>query len=304
MKKVIVTGCSGFIGGVLTETLLKQEVIVYGVGRNEEKMKRFSSPYFIPVICDFEEYSKLPALIKDQDIDVFYHFAWDGGFTSAIKDYKLQMKNAVSVGDAVMAASAISAKRFVYANTYNQNEILNFLSSETFEPRYTCIYSTGKTAGSLIARTLCWNLGMEYCGGQIPMPYGEGNYSRQLANIVIDCLNKKQSPKLIEGNNLYDLVYIQDIADAFVAIGEKGINMKEYYIGHRELKTFRKWMEEIRDILAPEVELKFGEYKDNQQIDYSRIDLDALYRDTGFECVSDFRRTILNTSAWVRTLNW
>ena len=301
MNKVIITGCGGFFGGVLTRTLLDRGVRVYGVDINEEKLSAFEEhDNFYPVAAEFEDYEQLPERIKDTDIDVFYHLAWAGGFTTAIRDYKLQMKNAAFAGDALVAAHRIHAKRFVYANTYNQYEIMNFLESEGFEPRYTCIYSTGKTAAGLICRTLAHNLGIKYSAGLIPMPYGENNYSKQLVNVVITSLNHGEAPKLVEGKNLYDLVYVQDIADALIAIGEKGKNKKEYYVGHRRLKTFKEWMIEIRDEIAPEVELKFGEFKDNQQIDYSKVDLDALYRDTGWECRYELRDRIKEVAQWVR----
>ncbi len=301
MNRVIITGCGGFFGGALTSTLLSRGIKVYGVDISEEKLSRFSSyDNFTPVVAEFEDYEKLPEMIKDTDIDVFYHLAWAGGFTTAIRNYKLQMMNAAYAGDALTAAAKMNAKRFVYANTYNQYEIISFLESEMFEPRYTCIYSAGKTAASLICRTLAHNMGIEYSAGLIPMPYGENNYSKQLVNVVINSLNHGKAPRLVEGNNLYDLVYVQDIADALIAIGEKGKDKKEYYVGHRRLKTFREWMVEIRDEIAPEVELRFGEYKDNQQIDYSKVDLDALFKDTGWECHYELIDRIRDTAQWVK----
>ena len=302
MKKVIITGVTGFFGGTLTRKLLASGIKVIGIDINTPKLKEFEeNPNFHSVIASFNEYEKLPEMIEDPDVDVFYHFAWAGGFTTAIKDYKLQMSNAGYAGDAVVAAQKIGARKFVYANTYNQYEIINFLTSETFEPRYTCIYSTGKTAAGLICRTLAYNLGIEYSGALIPMPYGENNYSKQLVNVVITSLLNGQAPKLVEGNNLYDLVYVQDIADALTAIAEKGHNMKEYYVGHRQLKTFKEWMTELRDAIAPDLELKFGEYKDNQQIDYSMVDLEALFRDTGWECKANLSESIRKTTDWVES---
>lgn len=301
MERVIITGVTGFFGKALAKKLVEQGTIVLGLGRSSAELARMDlGDKFIPIIAECQDYDKIDDLLEKYDIDVFYHLAWEGGFTTAIRDYKLQMKNAVYAGDAISLAHRIRARKFVYANTYNQYEIINFLTSETFEPRYTCIYSAGKTAGSLICRTLAYNLGIDYCAGLIPMPYGENNKSKQLVNVLLDAFIKKQSPKLVEGNNLYDLVYIDDIVDALIAIGRKGSTGKEYYVGHRELKTFKQWMIEMRDIIAPEVELIFGEYIDNQKIDYSMVDLDLLYRDTGFECRADFAETIMATAEWLK----
>ena len=306
MEKVVITGASGFLGGALAKKLLCDGATVYGIGTKREKLLKFSRfGNFVPVVASFEDYKKLPEIIEERGFDAFFHFAWAGGFTTAIKDYKLQLSNAAYSGDAVIAAKEMEAKRFIYANTYNQFEILNFLRTDRFSPRYTCIYATGKTAASLICRTLSYNIGMEYCAGLVPMPYGENNYSKQLVNVVLNCLINGVPPKLVEGNNLYDLVYIDDIVNAFIAIGNYGVDMREYYIGHRKLKTFKEWMITIRDLVAPNVELKFGEYKDNQQIDYSMIDLDQLYRDTGFECKEELEDHIVDTAKWVeKNITW
>lgn len=305
MEKVIITGANGFLGSSLALRLLEAGVTVIGIGSDNHGFEEIDVfPQFRKYILKFEDYLNIPEIIEDRDIDVFFHFAWAGGFTTAIRDYKLQMSNAGYAGDAIVVAYELKCKKFVHAGTYNEFEIQTFLASNTFEPRWTCIYSIGKTAADLICKTLAYNLGIEYNIAFIPMPYGRRNYSRQLANVVIDSLNKGIAPKLVEGNNTYDLVYIDDLVEGVIAIAEQGVNQRGYYIGHRTLKTFKEWMIDIRDVLSPETELKFGEYEDAQNIDYSLIDLDALYRDTGFECKADFRSSIHTTSEWVKGLNW
>lgn len=301
MKKVIVTGAGGFIGGALTELLLNEGITVYGVDISEKSIDRHSGKAnFIPIIADFTKYDRLHEMIEDNDIDVFYHFAWQGVFGEPFKDYRLQLNNAAYATDALNQAIKIGCKKFVFAGTYNEIEVADFIDMSGQNPRYTCIYSAAKTAAEIICKTIAANSGIEYSAGLTSMSYGENNRSMMLANVVLKQLVNGESPKLIEGNIPYDFIYIDDIARAFYAIGERGKHLKSYYIGHRKLKLFKEWLSEIGRIVNPAVELKFGAYPDDASRNYDKIDLDALYNDTGFECQSDFKESILKTALWVK----
>lgn len=300
MKKAIVTGAGGFIGGAVVKKLLEKNIIVYGIDVSHTSIEKFKEyENFIPVIADFTHYNNLQNLISDE-VDVFYHFAWQGVFGNAFKDYELQLSNARYACDAIMAAVQIGCKKFVFAGTSNQVDILNFLSSEISEPRYTYIYSGSKTMAEIICKTLAYNNNIEYCAGLIAMAYGENNKSMMIPNVVMKQLIRNESPKLISGENLYDMIYIDDIAEAFYCIGESGHNLKSYYVGHRDLKTFKEIITEIGQILNPNVELQFGAYPGTDDKDYSLIDLDALYNDTGFECKANFQESIIRTAEWLK----
>ena len=301
MKKVIVTGAGGFIGGALTELLLNEGITVYGVDISEKSIGRHSGKAnFIPIIADFTKYNRLHEMIEDNDIDVFYHFAWQGVFGEPFKDYRLQLNNAAYATDALNQAIKIGCKKFVFAGTYNEIEVADFIDMSGQNPRYTCIYSAAKTAAEIICKTIAANSGIEYSAGLTSMSYGENNRSMMLANVVLKQFVNGESPKLIEGNIPYDFIYIDDIARAFYAIGERGKHLKSYYIGHRKLKMFKEWLIEIGQTVNPAVELKFGAYPDDASRNYDKIDLDALYNDTGFECQSDFKESILKTALWVK----
>lgn len=300
MKTAVVTGATGFIGARLTRLLSESGVQVQAVGRNPEKLAALSALEGVTAIeANFAEYSRLHEKLKEEP-DVFYHCAFAGGFGSeALRDYAAQIDNAKYACDAVACAIRLRAKKFVLASTVNTVEIRSFVGNEKFSPRYTCIYSTGKLAAELIGKTLAHNSGLPYCTALIAMPYGEGNRARTLPNIVMEQLMAGQRPKLIEGNNLYDLVYIDDVARGLQAIGECGQNFRDYYVGHRQLDTFKSWMVRIRDALSPETELGFGEYPDAPALDYSLVDLDALYNDTGFACKVSFEESIRMTARWL-----
>ena len=201
MKTVVVTGATGFIGQYLTKELLAKGIKVYGIGTDIRKLTTTGfGENFIPIVADFRVYKNLARYI-DEEIDVFYHLAWQGGFTEALKDYSLQLDNARAACDALVSATEMKCKKFVYAGTVNEIEINQFMNNERFEPRNTCIYASAKVAADMICRTLAHNAGMEFCSALIPLPYGIGNASRQLINTVIKNCYTGQPSKLITGNN-------------------------------------------------------------------------------------------------------
>ena len=300
MKTAIVTGATGFIGSALTKELSRAGAQVYAIDLNQEKLNELSQLPGVTVVC---------AGIGDPNMntnklligaDVMYHCAFVGGFGSeALRNYDLQLRNTMLACDATALALRLKVCKFVLASTVNTVELRSFIGNENFIPRNTCIYSTGKLAAELIGKTLARSGGMAFCTAQVAMPYGEGNGAKTLPNIVMEQLMTGVRPKLIEGENLYDLVYIADVAGALCAIGEKGQTFRDYYVGHRKLDTFRNWISRMRDVLAPGAELGFGEYPDAPALDYSKIDLDSLYRDTGFSCDSDFEDSIRSTAEWL-----
>lgn len=302
MKSAVVTGATGFIGRALTIALLKAGTKVYAIDLNESKLEALKEyGEVVTIKASFKDYQGIQ-IQTEEDIDVFYHFAWQGVFGEAFKDYELQLLNTKYAGDAICLAKRMNCKKFVFAGTMNEYEVKNYLNKDYFMPRYTCIYSTCKLAAEMICKTLAYNMGIAYNGGLIAIAYGEGNSSWMLPNVLIKQLLNNQIPKLIEGNSFYDMIYIEDIIQAFIKIGEYGVNMKSYYIGHRKLQTFREIVTQIRDILNPEIALGFGEYKDTLELDYNLIDLEALHKDTGFECAAGFKESILKTAEWVKQM--
>lgn len=302
MKKVIITGAGGFIGKALVKKLLSKDIVVYGIDVDYENLKDISNKNFYFVKACFDDYGHLEELIAERDFDAFYHFAWNGVFGNAFKNYELQLQNAKFCCDAIIKAKKLNCKKFILAGTMNQYETLAFMNKSNIQPRYTSIYATAKIAADMICKTIAYNENIEYNAGLIAMAYGENNRSLMLPNVIIRDLLNKIPPRLITGDNLYDLMYIDDIAHAFLCIGEEGINQKSYYIGHRknELKTFKEWIENIRDIVSPSTPLLFGEYPENNEFEYSVIDTESLYIDTHFSIENDFEVNIKKTANWIK----
>ena len=304
MENVIITGASGFIGKALTKKLLEEGNNVYAVVRKKEKLKGLLEyKNLIPVECELSQYKELSSLIPKDSYQSFFHFAWEGTFGESFKDYHMQLKNAAYAGDAINAAITLGCKKFILAGTIVELEVKRYINMDSCKPRISCIYGTSKLAAEMLCKTIAFNNGIEFNTAIIASVYGEGDYSRMIQNVLISSLNKGIPPRLIEGNNKYDWVYIEDAVNGIISIAEKGINQKTYYLGHRNLPTFKELVIALGEIVNPSVKLVFGTIKDETFTDYSLIDLDALYNDTGFECKANFRDSILKTAEWVKSLD-
>lgn len=300
MKKVIVTGASGFIGKALVKRLLSEGYQVCVVVRDSNKMNDIKNDNLRIVQTALNEYRNLKEQIHDDSYDVFFHLAWDGTYGESFGDYHRQLNNAAYAVDALMSAIDLSCQRFVLIGTVVQLETKHYAVVDDCEPRISCIYGAAKDAAEMVCKTLAFQNKIAFNTAILASVYGEGDQSNMIQNVLIRALLKGESPKLVSGNNLYDWIYVDDVVSALIDIAEKGAENRTYYVGHRELQTFQELVRQTRNIIAPNVELIFGESKDKSVIDYSLVDREALFRDTGFECKADFKKSILKTAQWLR----
>ena len=167
-------------------------------------------------------------------------------------------------------------------------------------PHKACIYGITKLASDFMGKTLATDLGIEFNVAIIGSCFGPGDNSERIHNTVIYKLLKGERPILINGDTLHDSIYIDDAVRMFLALGMYSVNMRNYYLGHRNLRRLEEIVTDVRDELNPGVSLRFGEIQSSFKIDYSLVDLDALFRDTGCVAESDFKDSIRVTADWIK----
>ena len=297
---VLITGANGFMGKALTKKFLSQNNKVFAIVTNKQEMEDIECENLHVFELFFDAYQNIAQLVKE-DIDLCYHFAWAGLCGAPAQDVALQTSNVVATSILINELIKLHVKKIVFASTMNTLELRGLISNpRTSRPRGTLIHVASKLNADIVARTLCEQNNIEFNDGVIAMAYGENNKSKMIPNVIIYSLLNNKEIDLVEGNNLYDMVYISDIVSAFVAIGEKGKNKESYYIGHDDNRTFRDIITDIRDVLNPSIKLHFGKNKNDNNIDYSLIDRSLLTKDTGWKPTVDFKKSILDTAKWIK----
>lgn len=297
MKRVIITGASGFIGQALTEALLDQGTEVYGVCAHPEKLGEIKEhPLFHLVQLKFKEYGSLAEKIPAGVYDVFFHFAWQG-YGKATNDYKVQIPNIQYTCDAASAAAELGCKRFVLADSSHEYLVGPDNSGSV---GLCSVYGAAKASAQRFCRVLLHNTDTEYIGVLFTNVFGPGDRSSRSTNTLLRKLLSGKDLDLIPGERLYDWTYIDDCVGGVIAAARDGKAGRVYYVGSRYLKPFSEIITEVRDTVAPGAALNFGKYHDSTYIDYSHINTYALYNDTGYLPNADLREGIQKTARWLK----
>lgn len=317
-KSVIVTGASGFIGKALTKQLLKNGFKVYAVSSSSDNIlyDAQNKENLFNIKLSYEEYYKLPDILqnlqninnltkldRDLNISAWFYLSWKGASNHVVDDLSCQLDNIKYSCEAIKIASELNINKFIFigsAYKYRTNIVNDICKGSqnniSFNPSS---YGIAKNACEEFLKTIAINIGIHYNCINFNNVYGVGDTSNRSTNSLIRQLKQGINPKLIDGSQLYDCIYIDDAVNGIISVADRGLKYKSYYLGSRKLRTFKDTIIELASIVNPNIKLKFGEYKDNAYIDYSKVNLDELYIDTNFKCKSNFRESIIKTSNWL-----
>lgn len=302
MKKAIVTGANGFIGTALCKELSRQGVSVIAIVRNEEEnIANIESLDGIRIVySDLSEFKNLHEKISDRDIDVLYHLAWVGSAGPLRGNADVQFNNIKYTCDTVEACSKMNCKRFVFASSIMEYEIEAVMATDA-APGINTLYSSAKVSADYMARTIAGSLGVDYIRAVISNIYGPGELSPRLVNTSIRKLLKGEHCAFSAGEQTYDFIYIDDAAKTFIAIAEKGVANRTYYIGSQNPRPLKEFLCELRDQVDSKLEIGLGEIPFNGvSLTYTEFDIYAVKNDTGFVPSVSFTEGIKNTIEWIK----
>lgn len=299
MKKAIVTGANGFVGGATLRELLHHGYEVWAVGHQDHFSNVPEDPSVHKVSCDLAEMKTLPEKIPTGEYDLFYHFAWAGSAGPARADTALQLNNVQWTVDALRAAKELGCRRFVCAGSIVEHETMAAAYTQGNRPGMGYIYGSGKLAAHTMCMSVAANIGIELVWPEITNAYGIGERSPRLVNTTIQKCIRGEVPQFTAGTQNYDFVYIDDVARAFRLIGENGKPFHEYLIGSSTARPLRQFLEEMQRSIAPELSFGFGDVPfTGVDLPLSKFDCSETERDTGFRASVDF------AEGCKRTFNW
>ena len=294
MKKAILTGATGFVGKWLIKILLEADVDVTVIVRDKNKLDMDFIDKIHIYECEYYNYDTLE--ISASKYDVFYHLAWDGVASKDKDKLDIQKRNIDMSVNALLLAKRLECKKMIAAGTVAEyaycERIMDFSQKQTPND----IYGAMKVSVYNILNVLSRKIGVNFIWTVLPSTFGEGRNNDNIITYTITKLLKNEKPLYGDLEQLWDFLYVREVARALWLIGDRGNGDKIYGIGSGQYRQLKDYIYTIRDIINPDMELGIGELPQMSHKAYSScVGIYDLMKDTNFQVEIGFEQGIRNT---------
>lgn len=292
--RALVTGCAGFIGSHLTESLLKDGAQVLGVDcfndnygrsdklRNLEQARSWDSFEFVPI--DLAR-GHLQDLVVE--CDVIFHLAAEPGVRASWgQRFETYIRNNVLATQHVLdAVRSAPGARVVYASSSSvYGEAASLPTSEETLPQPYSPYGVTKLAAEHLCSLYHGNYGVPTVSLRYFSVYGP----RQRPDMAFHRFSKA----ILTGDEIHvfgdglqtrDFTYVADVVRATRAAGDAGRAVGRIYnIGGGSRISVREALEELQRLAGRTTEVLYEEQQRGDVRD-TGADTTAAKRDLAFE---------------------
>jgi nucleoside-diphosphate-sugar epimerase len=298
MNHAIISGATGMVGNAVTKFLIKKGVEVICLGRkllSEDDIYKTFGKKINYLNLDMSNIEELPEIITKLNWQVsnnciFYNFAWSGSMQLTDGSFKDQLNNVTFAANAIKVAKKIGCLKFINAGSLEETYAEQFLSKKSFSYNSSQTnYALSKIATRDMCNIVSYLEKIDYVQTRLSVPLSadlsEGNYiARTLTNISLG--RPYEIPK---NDQLFDIIFLDDVAEAYFLIGHFGKNKADYFIGTSKPTTLKNYFYEFDQKMRG---LKINQISLDKNQDTSIFNTDEIYNDTGY--ISSTNRLNLN----------
>ena len=229
-KRVLVTGCAGFVGSAIAERLHYHGAKVFATVRDVDPVRPFFSrdkwPRYIESVVagDLTDYDVAQRAVAEAEPDVIFHLAAMSQVRHCARlprlNFESNIMGAVNIMESVRTLGASSA--IVIASSdkaYGEPVEYPVKDSTPFNPVHP--YDAAKAAVDIVAQSYAryfkMRIGITRCGNI----YGPGdvNWQRLIPGTLRDLLYHRRPILRSDGLSTRDYNYIEDIVEAYARVG-------------------------------------------------------------------------------------
>lgn len=300
--RLLITGATGFVGAKVLELALADGHAVAALVRPQSPARRlmpFAGRYE-RIAAQLSDRPALAAAFSAFRPDAIIHCAWFGVGNAARFDESQISENIDAACALVEAGAASGCAAFIGTGSQGEYGAGSAMLEDSL-PEPTTLYGAAKVTALYLTRQLAAQSGMRHAWLRLFSTYGPDDNDGWLIPSLIAQMLRGERPKTTLGTQVWDWLYIDDVARGLLAAattpGAAGI----FNLGSGEPVQVRSAVEMIRDLAAPGMELVFGEVPFRpDQVMHMQADIARLKTATGWAPQVPFAQGIAQTVAWYR----
>jgi UDP-glucose 4-epimerase len=294
-QRVLVTGASGFIGSHLCRRLIEDQAEVHAVYRTQAPTQQSQVRWWQADVSDF---AAVRTLFRNIRPDVIYHLASHvkgaPNLEHVVPTFHSNLQSTVNL---LTLAAETGCQRIVLTGSLAEPEPQN---GEIFP---SSPYAAAKWASSGYARMFHALYQLPVVIARVFMVYGPAQQDlTKLIPYVTLSLLRGESPKITSGDRLVDWIYVSDVVDGFIALGQApGIDGATLDLGSGELVSIREIVQQLAGVVDPKARVEFGALSDRPLEPTRLANLAETFDRIGWKPQVPLQEGLMRTVDWYRS---
>ena len=311
MKKILITGSSGFIGMHLSKTLLKEGMLVIGVDNmndyydvslKESRLKILMGyDNFSFEKADISHFDKLNDIFNNFRPDMVVNLAAQAGVRYSLKNPQAYINsNVMGFMNILECCRKFQVGGLIYASSssvYGGNEKIPFsVSDEVNKP--ISIYAASKKSNELMAYTYNHLYGLNSTGLRFFTVYGPWGRPDMAMYIFLNKIKNGDEINVFNhGKMQRDFTYIDDIVSGIKASIEKNYSYEIFNLGNSESENLMDMIKIIENSLDKKAKIKYLGMQPGD-VEKTYADIDYSKKKLGYNPKISIKEGVLKFINW------
>ena len=308
MKRVLITGASGFVGANLARRLLADGHEVHLFLRPQYQASRIEEilPHVEAHFGDMLDESFLYQALAEAGPDWIFHLAACGAYSWQRDIREIVETNVLALEKLLSACCEQGFEAFVNAGSSSEYGYKDHAPSEEEVLEPNSYYAITKAAGTQLCTLLAAENKEWIPTLRLYSVYGPLEDPRRFIPTLVNHGLKGKLPILVDPNVARDYVYVDDVVNAFILAAQKRAKDcgSVYNIGSGVQTTIGQAVDCVRSLLPIDDEPSWGSMP-NRDWDTSiwQSDPTKAERELGWKAATDFKSGLQKTIDWTRSRN-
>ena len=317
MKKIIVTGGSGFIGSNLVNFLIKKKFFVINIDKltyssNNLVSKFKSKKNYLLIKSDINNQSKLIEIIKKHKPKAIFNLAAETHVDRSIDNPKNFINSNITGTYNLLEALRFLKKKKIKTKLIHisTDEVYgdiskNLRSDENYKYSPSSPYSASKAGADHLVMSYIRTYNLEALISNCCNNYGPYQFPEKIIpKMILNIMNNKELPIYAKGLNSREWIYVEDHCEALFRLYLKGKPGENYNVGSsinmRNIDLVKKILKSFQILkikVGKKVKIKF--FKDLPGHDFRyALNSNKIKKNLKWKPKTNFNQGIIKTINW------